>query len=122
MAAKFTKKQILQRAHTRVRKKVFGNEERLRLSVHRSGKHIYAQVINDEKHETVASASSLDKEIRKSLKHGGNCEAAKKVGELVAKNALKKDVKKVAFDRGGHLYHGRIKELAEAAREAGLEF
>lgn len=95
-------------------------EVRLRLSVHRTGKQIYAQVIDDIKGVTVAAASSLDKDLK--LKHGGNADAAKKVGDLIAKRAKKAGVKKVVFDRGSFIYHGRVKALAEGAREGGLEF
>jgi large subunit ribosomal protein L18 len=95
---------------------------RARLSVFRSSKHIYAQVIDDDKGETVAAASSLEKPMRGSLKTGADVAAAKAVGKLVAERALQKGVKAVVFDRGGYLYHGRIKALAEAAREGGLQF
>jgi large subunit ribosomal protein L18 len=95
---------------------------RLRLSVYRSSKHIYAQVIDDLKGETVASACSLEKDMRTSLKSGANIEAAKLIGKLVAERALGKGVKDVVFDRGGYRYHGRIKALADAAREGGLNF
>ena len=107
-----------ERRHLRVRKKVFGTPERPRLSVYRSEKNIYAQIIDDINAVTLTSASSLDKSIAK----GGNKEGAKLVGELIAKNALEKGITEVVFDRGGHLYHGRVKALAEAARENGLEF
>jgi large subunit ribosomal protein L18 len=110
------------RRHLRVRKRVEGSAERPRLSVFRSLKHIYAQVITDFDGRTLVQASSLDPEIRPSLKHGGNIAAAKMVGELVAKRAIEKGIKSVVFDRGGYLYHGRVKALAEAAREAGLDF
>ncbi len=93
---------------------------RKRLSVHRSGKHIYAQVIDDVKGQTLASASSLEKDMRS--KSGANVEAAKAVGSLVAKRAIEKGVKDVVFDRGGYRYHGRIKALGDAAREGGLNF
>jgi len=96
--------------------------DRVRLSVFRSSKHIYAQVIDDGKGETLASASSMEKDMRGSLKTGANIEAAKAVGKLVAERATAKGVTAVAFDRGGYLYHGRIKALADAAREAGLKF
>jgi large subunit ribosomal protein L18 len=96
--------------------------DRARLSVFRSSKHIYAQVIDDVKGETVASASSLEKEMRGSLKTGANIEAAKVVGKLVAERASAKGVKDVVFDRGAYLYHGRVKALADAAREGGLNF
>jgi len=95
---------------------------RARLSVFRSSKHIYAQVIDDTKGETVASASSLEKEMRGSLKTGANIDAAKAVGKLLAQRASAKGVKDVVFDRGGYLYHGRVKALADAAREGGLNF
>ncbi len=93
-----------------------------RLSVFRSSKHIYAQVIDDLKGETVASASSLEKDMRTSLKTGANIDAAKAVGKLLAERAAAKGVKEVVFDRGGYLYHGRVKALADAAREGGLKF
>jgi large subunit ribosomal protein L18 len=96
--------------------------DRLRLSVYRSSEHIYAQVIDDGKGETVASASSIEKDMRGSLKTGANVDAAKAVGKLVAERAVAKGVKDVVFDRGGYLYHGRIKALADAAREGGLNF
>jgi len=96
--------------------------ERMRLSVFRSSKHIYAQVIDDNKGETLASASSIEKTMRGNLKSGGNKDAAKAVGKLVAERALQKGVKEVVFDRGGYLFHGRIKALADAARESGLKF
>src|SRR5262245_17445843 len=95
---------------------------RARLSVFRSSKHIYAQVIDDAKGETVTSASSIEKDMRGSLKTGANIAAAKAVGKLVAERAAAKGIKTVVFDRGGYLYHGRIKALADAAREGGLSF
>jgi large subunit ribosomal protein L18 len=95
---------------------------RARLSVFRSSKHIYAQVIDDGKGVTVASASSLEKDMRTSLKTGANVDAAKAVGKRVAERAIEKGVKDVVFDRGGYLFHGRIKALADAAREGGLNF
>jgi large subunit ribosomal protein L18 len=95
---------------------------RARLSVFRSSKHIYAQVIDDVKGETLASASSLEKDMRGSLKTGANVEAAKAVGKRLAERASAKGVKDVVFDRGGYLYHGRVKALADAAREGGLNF
>ncbi|MBI4844652.1 MAG: 50S ribosomal protein L18 [Nitrospirae bacterium] len=110
------------RRHFRVRKKIFGTTEKLRLNVFRSMNHIYAQVINDYSRVTIASASSLDKELRGEIKNGGNIDSAKMVGHLIARRALSKGIKKVVFDRGGYLYHGRVKALADAAREGGLEF
>ncbi len=96
--------------------------DRLRLSVHRSSKHIYAQVIDDVKGVTVAAASSLEKDLRGSLKTGADIDAAKAVGKLVAERAGAKSIKNVVFDRGNYLYHGRVKALADAAREGGLNF
>ena len=107
------------RRHLRVRKKVSGTAERPRLSVYRSEKNIYAQIIDDIAGNTLVSASSLDKDFSNV---GSNKESAKQVGELVAKKALEKGIKEVVFDRGGYIYHGRVKELAEGAREGGLEF
>ncbi|MDH3232631.1 MAG: 50S ribosomal protein L18 [Alphaproteobacteria bacterium] len=95
---------------------------RPRLSVHRSGKHIYAQVIDDQAGATLAAASTVDKDLREELKSGANIDAAAAVGKLVAERAGKAGVKEVVFDRGGFIYHGRIKALAEAAREGGLSF
>lgn len=108
--------------HLRVRKKVYGTTERPRLCVFRSEKHIYAQVINDDLGTTLAAASSIDKELKGTLTLGSNKEAAKAVGSLIAKKAIEKGIKEVVFDRGGYIYHGRVKELADAAREAGLDF
>lgn len=95
---------------------------RVRLSVFRSGKHIYAQLIDDAQGNTLASASTLDKELRSALKTTSTVEAAKKVGELIAKRGVAAQVKEVVFDRGGYIYHGRVKALADAAREGGLSF
>jgi large subunit ribosomal protein L18 len=95
---------------------------RARLSVFRSSKHIYAQIIDDDKGQTLVSASSLEKDMRTSLKTGANIDAAKVVGKKVAERAISKGVKQVVFDRGGYLYHGRVKALADAAREEGLKF
>lgn len=111
-----------QRVHLRVRKKVVGTPERPRLSVYRSLNHIYAQVIDDRTGRTLAAASSLDKEMRKQLKGGGNVAAAKVVGRAIAERARSAGIEQVVFDRGGYKYHGRVQALAEAAREAGLKF
>lgn len=111
-----------EKRHLRVRKKVSGTAERPRLNVYRSEMNIYAQVIDDVAGRTLVSASTLDKEIKEKLPVGSNKEAAKAVGELIAKRALEKGIKTVVFDRGGYIYHGRVKELAEAARSAGLDF
>lgn len=108
--------------HKRVRKKVYGTTERPRLAVFRSNRYIYAQLINDEKGETICAASSLEKNLRETLSSTKDKEAAAAVGKLIAERALKKGIKKVVFDRGGYNYHGRVKILAEATREAGLEF
>lgn len=110
------------RRHQRVRKKVYGTPQRPRLNVFRSLKHIYAQIIDDSAGNTLVSASSIDKELKGRLNRGGNIQAAKEVGALIARRALGKGIKRVVFDRGGYLYHGRVKALAEAAREVGLEF
>jgi large subunit ribosomal protein L18 len=112
-----------QRRTAKVRRNVRrAGGNRPRLSVFRSSKHIYAQVIDDAKGETVASASSLEKEMRAGLKTGANIEAAKAVGKRLADRAVAKGIKDVVFDRGGYLYHGRVKALANAARESGLNF
>jgi large subunit ribosomal protein L18 len=108
-----------QRVRTRIRK-VAG--DRLRLSVFRSSKHIYAQIIDDVGGLTKAAASSLDKDLRAALKTGADIEAAKAVGKLVAERAIAAGVTEVVFDRGGYMFHGRVKALADAAREAGLQF
>ncbi|MGH9682253.1 MAG: 50S ribosomal protein L18 [Candidatus Acidiferrales bacterium] len=110
------------RIHRRMRKKVAGTAERPRLAVHRSTKHIRAQVIDDGTNRTLVSASSLDAEVRKIIKGGGNIAAAKVVGKMIAQRARAKGVDKVVYDRGGYQYHGRVQALAEAAREAGLQF
>lgn len=95
---------------------------RLRLSVHRSGRHMSVQIIDDTKGVTLVAASTLEADLRKSIKTGADKSAAKKIGEVIAERAIKAGIKEVVFDRGGYLYHGRVKELAEAAREAGLSF
>jgi len=109
---------IRQRIHFRIRQKMQGTAERPRLNVYRSLNHIYAQIVDDAKGETILSASTLASK----MKTGGNVAAAKEVGKLVAERAIEKGIKRVVFDRGGYLYHGRIKALADAARAAGLEF
>ena len=120
MVKQHSKNDIRVRIHTRIRRKVEGTTERPRLAVYRSTKNIYAQLIDDTAGKTVASASTQEKAAP--VKTGGNLAGAKAVGELVAKRAIEKGIKKVVFDRGGYLYHGRIKALADAARAAGLEF
>ncbi|MGH9646734.1 MAG: 50S ribosomal protein L18 [Bryobacteraceae bacterium] len=111
---------IRKRVHKRIRRKVAGNTQRPRLAVFRSVKHIYAQVIDDSVGHTLAAASSNEKSD--GVKSGGNVAGAKAVGKLLAERAKEKGVKSVVFDRGGYLYHGRVKALADAAREGGLEF
>jgi large subunit ribosomal protein L18 len=110
------------RVHDRVRTKVSGTPERPRLCVYRSLDHIYTQVIDDRSGKTLVSASSLDSETKKNLKGGGNVAAAKVIGKAVAERAKAAGITKVVFDRGGYKYHGRVKALADAAREAGLQF
>jgi len=110
------------RVHTRIRKRVQGHGSAPRLNVYRSARHIYAQVVDDVAGHTLVSASSLDKEVRGTLKTGGNVPAAKDVGRILAERATKAGVSRVVFDRGGYAYHGRVRALAEAARSAGLKF
>ena len=120
MITKADKNATRKKRHGRIRKKLAGTKACPRLNVFRSNKHIYAQLIDDAARTTLVSASTLDKEF--TLESAGNVEAAKKVGELVAKRAVAAGHKKVVFDRGGYLYHGRVAALADAARENGLEF
>jgi large subunit ribosomal protein L18 len=125
MISKTSKDQTRQKVHSRIRKKLAGSPERPRLNVYRSENHIYAQVIDDAQGVTLVAATSVEK--GKGIKGdkrptGGNVSSAKEVGKLIAERAREKGIKKVVFDRGGYLYHGRIKALADAAREAGLEF
>jgi large subunit ribosomal protein L18 len=119
MIHKIEKKEIRSRIHKRIRRKLAGTSERPRLAIFRSVAHIYAQVIDDGAGKTLVSASSVDKDGKT---NGGNVAAAKAIGKLVAQRAKEKGIKSVVFDRGGYKYHGRIKALADAAREAGLEF
>ncbi len=118
MIRKISKDEIRQRIHTRIRRKVRGTTERPRLAIFRSVAHIYAQVIDDAKGVTIVAASSSEKG---STATGGNVAAAKEIGKRVAERAKEKGITRVVFDRGGYLYHGRVKALADAAREAGLE-
>jgi large subunit ribosomal protein L18 len=111
-----------ERRKLRIRKKVNGSEERPRLSVFRSARHIYAQVVDDVTGKTLAYASTLSKDLRGMLENDNKVEAAKKVGALIAKICLSKKIDKVVFDRNGYLYHGRVSALAQAARDAGLDF
>ncbi|MFD0694276.1 50S ribosomal protein L18 [Paenibacillus sp. GCM10027628] len=122
MITKGDKNKARLKRHLRVRKKIEGTTARPRLNIFRSSKHMYAQLIDDTTGVTVVSASTQDKELKAEVGNGGNVEAARKVGELIAKRAKEKGFDKVVFDRGGYLYHGRVQALADAAREAGLEF
>lgn len=122
MINKPNKNGIRLRKHDRVRKKITGTSERPRLNVFRSLKNIYVQIIDDSTGQTLVSASTLDEALKGKLTYGGNKSAAKEVGKLIGEKAVEKGIKLVVFDRGGYLYHGRVKELADGAREAGLEF
>lgn len=117
-----SKEQSRIKRHQRIRKRLQGTGEKPRLSVYKSLNHIYAQLIDDTAGKTLLSASTLEKEIRTALKHGGNLEAAKKVGAILAQKALGKKITTVVFDRAGYRYHGCVKALADAAREQGLKF
>jgi large subunit ribosomal protein L18 len=119
---KVTRKQATRSRHHRIRRKMFGTADQPRLSVFRSNNHIVAQLIDDVAQKTLAAASTLEKEVKQDLDTTSNCAAATKVGELLAQRAIAKGLNTVIFDRGGNLYHGRVKALAEAARSAGLEF
>lgn len=122
MISKVNRKAIRTKRHLRVRNHVSGTTERPRLTVFRSSKNIYAQVIDDVNGTTIVSASTVEADIKGKLSYTGNKEAAKLVGTIVAQRALEKGIDSVVFDRGGFLYHGRISELADAARESGLKF
>lgn len=117
---KTTRRDATRSRHKRVRRKVVGTAERPRLAVFRSNQHIYAQVIDDAQQHTLAAASTVESDLKSSS--GATCDASTAVGKLVAERAIEKGIKAVVFDRGGNLYHGRVKALADAAREAGLEF
>ena len=122
MIKKVSKNKVRQRRHLRVRKHIIGTSERPRLNVFRSASNIYAQVIDDTVGNTLVSASTLDKAVKEKIEFGGNIDAAAEVGKLVAERALAAGITAVVFDRGGYPYHGRVKALADAAREAGLNF
>ncbi len=122
MAKRISRGHIRRRIHVRVRKKISGSGDRPRLNVFRSARHIYAQVIDDDQGRTLASASTVDKEIREANRNGGNLAAARVVGSRVAERATRQGIKRVVYDRGGYIFHGRVKALADAAREGGLEF
>ena len=122
MSPRVTKKSSWLRRKYRVRKKVKGSSERPRLNVYRSNKHIYAQIIDDITGQTQITVSTLSPECKGTIKNSGNIEAAKQVGVLIAQKCLEKQIKQVVFDRGGFLFHGRVKALAQSARENGLDF
>lgn len=122
MLTRLSKNQTRQRIHERIRSKILGTSERPRLSVYRSLNHIYAQLIDDMQGVTLASANSAEGKSKGAKRAGGNVAAAKEVGKKIAERAKQKGVSKVVFDRGGYLYHGRVKALADSAREAGLQF
>nr|BDA98308.1 ribosomal protein L18 [Rhodomonas sp. NIES-1006] len=119
---KKNKIQSLNKVKSRIRAKVQGTAERPRLSVFRSNANIYAQLIDDNEGKTILSSSTVDKEIKEAIKAGNTCEASKLVGQSIAKKSLENKIDRVVFDRGGRIYHGRVKALAEAAREKGLQF
>ena len=122
MVSKESRQKIRAKKHMKIRNRFSGTAERPRLAVFRSNNHVYAQVIDDVAGKTLVSASTLEKDIKAELKNTDDTDAATKVGEVVAKRALEKGIKAVVFDRGGYIYHGKVKALADAAREAGLEF
>ncbi|HHV46310.1 MAG TPA: 50S ribosomal protein L18 [Tissierellia bacterium] len=122
MLKKASRNEMRKVRHRRVRQKVKGTPERPRLNVYKSNSHIYAQIINDVNGHTLVSASTLDKELKEKLSSTGNKEAARLVGQLIGKRAIEKGIDQVVFDRAGYIYHGKVKELAEGAREAGLKF
>ncbi|MBR4668311.1 MAG: 50S ribosomal protein L18 [Butyrivibrio sp.] len=122
MVSKESRSKVRAKKHMRIRNRFSGTAERPRLAVFRSNNHVYAQVIDDVAGKTLVSASTLEKDIKAELKNTDDIEAATKVGDVVAKRALEKGIKAVVFDRGGYIYHGKVKALADAAREAGLEF
>lgn len=122
MAGKASRADIRQRVHRRIRKEMSGTGERPRLAVFRSNKHIYAQLIDDAGGVTLVSAASTESDTRKDVANGGNVAAAKAVGRLIAERAREKGLATAVFDRGGYIYHGRVRALAESAREAGLKF
>ena len=122
MVSKKSRALVREAKHKRTRNRFSGTTERPRLAVFRSNNHVYAQVIDDVAGKTLVSASTLEKDIKAELKNTDDIEAATKIGDVVAKRALEKGIKAVVFDRGGYIYHGKVKALADAAREAGLEF
>ncbi len=119
---KNNRKELIKQRHRRIRRKLQGTAERPRLAVFRSHQHIYAQIIDDNRQHTLVAASTVDPNLRQTLGSTRTCEASAAVGALVAQRALEQGIKQVVFDRGGNIYHGRVRSLADAAREAGLEF
>lgn len=119
---KLSRKESVRRRHRRVRRKLSGTAQRPRLAVFRSNQHIYVQVIDDEQQHTLVAASTLEATLRSELDSGATCDASAEVGKLIAQRSQEKGITQVVFDRGGNLYHGRVKALADAAREAGLQF
>ncbi len=122
MASKLNRRDRVRKRHYRLRRTLSGTTEQPRLAIFRSSKHIYAQLIDDHSGKTLASASTVDKELRSKLKSGANIDAAKEVGTLIATRAQSAGVQNIVFDRGGNPYHGRVAALADAAREGGLQF
>ncbi len=122
MSGKLSRREKESRRHMRVRRKIKGTPERPRLCIFKSLNNIYGQIIDDVNGNTLMAASSLSSELKGELNNGANTEAAAKVGELIAKKALEKGIEEVVFDRGGYIYHGKVKAFADAAREAGLRF
>ncbi len=122
MIKKLSRNEKRKKKHRRIRNKIMGSAERPRLNVYKSLKHMYAQIINDETGNTLVSASTLEDEVKEGLESTSNVEAAKKVGKIIAKRALAKGIDRVVFDRSGYIYHGRVKAVAEGAREGGLKF
>ncbi len=122
MIKKLSRNERRKKKHRRIRNKIMGSAERPRLNVYKSLKHMYAQIINDETGNTLVSASTLEDEVKEGLESTSNVEAAKKVGKIIAKRALAKGIDRVVFDRSGYIYHGRVKAVAEGAREGGLKF
>lgn len=122
MIKKLSRNERRKKKHRRIRNKIMGSAERPRLNVYKSLKHMYAQIINDETGNTLVSASTLEDEVKEGLESTSNVEAAKRVGKIIAQRALAKGIDKVVFDRSGYIYHGRVKAVAEGAREGGLKF
>ncbi|MBQ1721593.1 MAG: 50S ribosomal protein L18 [Lachnospiraceae bacterium] len=122
MVSKESRQKVREKKHLKIRNRFSGTAERPRLAVFRSNNHMYAQVIDDAAGKTIVSASTLEKDVKAKLEKTNNVEAAKVLGEIIAKRALDKGIENVVFDRGGYIYHGKVAALAEAAREAGLQF